>query len=202
MATKQEVRSQRAWARIAGLMYWLVLILDLSGMQLRSPTVSRSLLLAGSVFTIPLALGLYYALRPVQGALAASALSFRLGEAALGILSTVVGFAGVRSRLDRLSLGERLLDLAKWDDRTAFAAFVFTLGSTIFFFLFVKSHYIPRILAWLGLLASVLAFSACLSHLLRPAFHAMTMYSWLPLLLAETSTGLWLLIKSVKAEGA
>jgi hypothetical protein len=35
-------------------------------------------------------------------------------------------------------------------------------------------------------------------HLLRPSFPAMTMYLWIPMLLAETSTGLWLLIKSVK----
>jgi hypothetical protein len=104
MATKQDVRSQRAWARIAGLMYWLVLLVDLSGMQLRSATVSRSLLLAGSIFTIPLALGLYYALRSVQNALALSALGFRLVEAALGILSTLAGFAGVQAGLERLSL--------------------------------------------------------------------------------------------------
>lgn len=179
-------------------MYWFVLVLDLTGMQLHSPAVSRSLILAGSVFTIPLALGLYFALSPVQNVLALSALGFRLVEAVLGIISTLAGFAGVRAELARLTLGGRLLDLARWDDRTAFAAFVFTIGSTIFFYLFVRSAYIPRILAWLGLFASVCAFSACLRSLLQPGFPAMTMYAWLPMLLAETSTGLWLIIKSVK----
>jgi hypothetical protein len=182
-------------------MYLLVLVFDLSGMQLRPATLSRSLMLAGSVFTIPLALGLYYALRPVQRRLALSALGFRLGEAAFGLLSTFAGFAGVQAGLDRLSLGGKLLELARWDHRTAFSACVFTIGSTIFFYLFVKSAYIPWILAWLGLFASVLAFSACLAHLLRPAFPAMTMYAWLPMLLAETSTGSWLLIKSIKTAG-
>ena len=198
MVTKQDVRSQRAWARMAGLMYWLVLVLDLSGMQMHSAVARKSLMLAGSIFTIPLALGLYHALRPVQRALSSSALGFRLAEAALGILSTLTGFAGVQAEISRLSLGEKLLDLARWDGRTAFGAFVFTIGSTIFFSLFVKSAYIPGILAWLGLCASMLAFSACLTHLLRPAFPAMTMYAWLPMLLGETSTGLWLVIKSVK----
>jgi len=41
-----------------------------------------------------------------------------------------VGFAGVRVELARVSLGGELLDLARWDGRTAFAAFVFTIGST------------------------------------------------------------------------
>jgi len=198
MVTKQDVRSQRAWARVAGLMYWLVLVLDLSGMQLHSAVARKSLMLAGSIFTIPLALGLYHALRPVQRVLASSALGFRLAEAALGILSTLTGFAGVQAGISRLSLGEKLLDLARWDVSTAFGAFVFTIGSTIFFYLFVKSASIPGILAWLGLCASMLAFSACLTHLLRPAFPAMTMYAWLPMLLGETSTGLWLVIKSMK----
>jgi hypothetical protein len=199
MAMKHDLRSQRTWARIAGLTYWLVLVVDLGGMQLHSKTASRSLLLTGSVLTIPLALGLYYALRPVQSVLALSALGFRLVEAALGILSTLAGFAAVQTALTPLSLGGNLLDLARWDDRTAFAAFVFTIGSTFFFYLFVKSAYIPRILGWLGLFASVLALSACLTHLLRPAFPAMTMYAWFPMLLAETSTGLWLVVNSVKA---
>ena len=199
MAAKQDVRSQRAWARIAGAMYWLVLVVDLSGMQLRSAPVGRLLMLAGSVFTIPLGLGLYYALRPVQNVLASSALCFRLLEAALGILSTLLAFGGVQAGLAHLKLGGMLVDLARWDNRTAFAAFVFTIGSTIFFYLFVRSGYIPRILAWLGLCASLLAFSACLTHLVRPTFPAMTIFAWFPMLLAETSTGLWLVIKSVKA---
>jgi hypothetical protein len=180
-------------------MYWLVLIVDLSGMQLHSATLSRPLMLAGSLLTIPLALGLYYALRPVQSLLALSGLGFRLVEAVLGILSTLAGFAGVRAGLASMSVGTKLLELARWDDRTAFAAFVFTIGSTIFFYLFVKSAYISRVLGWLGLFASVLALSACLTHLLRPTFPAMTMYAWVPMLVAETSTGLWLIMKSVKA---
>jgi len=129
----------------------------------------------------------------------AVAFSARLVEASLGIISTLTGFAAVGVELMRLRLGRDLLDLARWNGRTTFAAFAFTIGSTIFFYLFVKSAYIPRILSWLGLFASVLAFSACLTHLLRPAFPSMTMYAWLPMLLAETSTGLWLIIKSVRA---
>lgn len=198
MIANPAIRSQRAWARIAGLMYWIVLVADLAGMQLHATAMGRPLMLAGSLFTVPLALGLYHAVRSVQAALARSALLFRLLEAALGSMSTVAGFMVVRTRLADSSLGASLLHIVDWNNTTAFPAFVFTIGSTIFFYLFVKSGYIPRVLAWWGVFASVVAMAACLVHLLRPSFPAMTMYPWIPMLLAETSTGLWLLIKGVK----
>src|SRR5664279_546517 len=177
LAPKHRVRSQRAWARIAGLAYWVVLIVDLTGMQLHAAAASRSLMLAGSLFTVPLALGLYYAVSPVQNVLAATALVFRLMEAALGLVSTMTGFAGVKAELAHSTFGTALLDLVHWDNSTAFAAFVFTMGSTLFFYLFLKSGYIPRVLAWWGLFASMVAMAACLTHLLRPGFPAMTMYA-------------------------
>ena len=188
---------QQRWARVAGLMCWIVLLVDMTGMQLHSP-LGRSLSLAGSLCTVPLALGLYYGLQPVRSGLAASALGFRLLEAGLGATSTLAGYAGLRAGLQGTALGAAFLRLAAWDDATMFAAFVFTIGSTIFFYLFVISAYIPRALAWFGLFASVLAFAACLTHLLRPAYPAMTMYAWTPALLAETSTGLWLLFKPLR----
>lgn len=188
---------QQRWARVAGLMFWVVLILDITATQIHSP-FGRALALAGALCVVPLALGLYYALRPVQPALAATALGFRFLEAALGLASILAGYASVRGSLQATALGRAFLNLAAWDHATVFDAFVFTIGSTIFFYLFVKSGYIPRVLAWLGLFASVLAFAACLTHLLHPAFPAMTMYAWTPALLAETSTGLWLLFKPLR----
>ena len=148
-------RSQRAWARIAGLMYWSVLRADLTGLQLHS-SVGRWLMFAGSLLTVPLAFGLYYALRPAGQALASGGLWFRLLEAALGLLSAATGFAIAESGLIGSSFGRAVLKFVHWNDGTAFGAFVFTIGSTIFY-LFVKSGYIPPVFAWLGLLASVIA---------------------------------------------
>lgn len=186
MPTAHDVRFPRSWARVAGLMYWVVLIVDLTGMQIHSPA-GRSLSLAGSLFTIPLAFGL-----------AASALVCRLFEATLGTISVVAGYASVQAQLSGTNFGNLFFRLAEWDDSTNFAAFVFTIGSTIFFYLFVTSGYIPRMLSWWGLFSSVLALSACVAHLFRPAFPSMTMYAWTPMLLAESSTGLWLFVKSVR----
>jgi len=179
-------------------MFWVVLIDDLTGLQLHSATAGRSLFLAASLFTVPLALGLYYAVKPVGVLLAGCALGFRLLEAALGIVSTAAGFVGIQALLAGSSVGTQLLHLLHWTHARNFDAFVFTIGSTIFFYLFARSRYIPRVLAWWGLFASVVALAACLTHLVQPAFPAMTMYAWIPLLIAETSTGLWLLIKSVR----
>lgn len=201
MAPRDDVEAQRIWARVAGLMYWVVLVVDLTGMQIHSPA-GHSMLLAGSLFTIPLAFGLYYALRPQQPLVAGAALLCRLLEAALGMVSVMAEYAGIQAQVSGTRFGNIFLHLAEWNDSTNFAAFVFTIGSTIFFYLFVKSGYIPRILAWWGLFASLLALSACLAHLLRPAFPSMTMYAWAPMLLAETSTGLWLLLKSVKVKAS
>ena len=63
---------------------WVVLVVDLTGLQLRSPAGSRSLMLAGSSLTVPLALGLHFTVSPVHHALALTALGFRLTEAVLG----------------------------------------------------------------------------------------------------------------------
>ena len=115
MATNDIVRSQRAWARIAGLMYWAVLVVDLTGMQLRSPAGSRSLMLVGSLLTVPLALGLYFTVRPVQYTLAVSALGFRLTEAVLSLISTMAGFADVKAALSHYVSGGALLEIARWD---------------------------------------------------------------------------------------
>ena len=139
-------------------MYWVVLIVDLTGIQLHSPA-GRSLLLAGSLFTIPLAFGLYYAVKPEQSVVAASALVCRFLEATLGLISTVAGYASVLGQLSGTSLGNIFFRIAQWGDSTNFAAFIFTIGSTLFFYLLVTSGYIPRILLWWGLCSSVLACS-------------------------------------------
>ena len=202
MTTHNAVRSQRAWARVAGLMYWVVLVVDLTGMSLHPSNLHSSLMLSGSLFTVFLALGLYYAVRPAQAMLALTALACRLTEAALGVVSCLAGFPSVHPRLADSTFGTALLQLASWGDSTNFAAFIFTVGSTIFFSLFLKARSIPRILAIWGLFASVLAFSACLAHLVSPSFSSMAMWAWIPMLIAETSTGLWLLIRSVKVPQA
>ena len=200
MVAETNVDAQRAWARIAGLMYLVTLIVDITGTQMASPTLSRALAFAGALCVIPLALGLYYTLKPVAPALAAAALGFRLLEASLGAVSTTSGFAAISERLAQTAPGVGVLHVAHWDHTASFSAFVFTIGSTIFFALFVRSRYLPRVLSWWGLFSSVVALAACTTHLVRPSYDAMTIAAWVPMLIGEISTGLWLLIKAVRIE--
>jgi len=179
-------------------MYWVVLLVDLTGMSIHPSNLHSSLMLSGSLFTVLLALGLYYAVKPVHAILALAALACRLVEATLGIVSCNAGFPSLHPRLSDSSLGTAVLHLANWGDSTNFAAFIFAVGSTIFFALFFRARSIPRILSLWGLFASLLAMSACFTHLVSPSFSSMAMWAWIPMLLAETSTGLWLLIKSVR----
>lgn len=189
--------SRRMWARLAGLMYLLVLVVDLTGMQFPRAPLGRSLILAGSLLTVPLALGLYCTLRMFQPNTARLALTCRLIEAATGILGTMAGFRIVWASLAASHLGTAILQFVAWNKATNFGALIFTIGSTLFFFVFLQSASIPRFLSWLGLVASLIAFAACAAHLIRPQFPAMSVAAWIPMLLAEVSTGGWLLIRAV-----
>lgn len=188
-----ELRYRRAWARIAGLMYWLVFLFDFSGMTLRRSPAGHWLSLIGGLLTIPLAYGLYAAVAPVQKTISATAFAFRLFEIALTLISVAFGFATIRAAWP----DSPLLQLAHWDHSTSFSAFVFTIGSTLFFLLFFRSHIIPVAYSALGIFASLVAFAACLVHLVHPAFPAMTMWAWIPMIFAELGTGAWLLFRSV-----
>ncbi len=100
--------SQLAYARFAGLMYFLVLGFDIAGLLIvssigdggnfvetshriiASETLYRLGLccsLVGSLSTILLAIGLYVAVKPVDRNLAMMALLFRVAEAATGAIS-------------------------------------------------------------------------------------------------------------------
>lgn len=190
----RELRYRRAWARIAGLMFWLVFIFDFAGMSLHGSDAAHWLSLTGGLLTIPLAFGLYAAVAPVHRTVARTAFGCRLFEIGLTLISVTAAFPAIRSGWP----GSPLLRLASWGNSTAFGAFAFTIGSTLFFLLFFRSRIIPAVLSVLGIFASILAFGACLAHLVHPQFPAMTMWAWIPLIPGELLTGAWLLIRSVR----
>lgn len=190
----REVAYRRAWARVAGLMYWLVFVFDFSGMQAGDSAAGHWLSLIGGLLTIPLAYGLYAAVAPVQKTVAATALGFRSVEILLTLTSVVASFSAVR----RAWAGSAFLRLAAWNNSTGFPAFVFTIGSTLFFLLFFRSRIIPLALSVLGVFGSLLAFAICLAHLVRPAIPVYAMAAWIPIMLGELLTGAWLLIRSVR----
>lgn len=228
MAERMAENSQRAYARFAGLMYFLVLGFDIAGVLIvssiagngnfvetshrimASETLYRIGLccgLVGSLSTISLALGLYVAVKPVDGNLAMLALLFRLAESAIGAVGTVSAFtvfqvhlaANHASVFDANQLGV-LADLNSGVG-TDVSALFFCVGSTIFFYVFLKSKYIPRMLSAWGIFASIVYAAVWFISLILPQYSATAaVYGSLPILIAELSTGLWLLIKGVNVE--
>jgi Domain of unknown function (DUF4386) len=222
--------TQRAYARMAGLFYLLVLVFDIAGLVItstiaggdgfagaaRNVSVSEGLYriglclaLLGSLSTIPLALGLYAALKPADGNLALMALLFRSAEATIGGVGIVGSFAVLQIYLaaqspDALNAGQ-LQALSVLDPLGAssqVAAIFFSTGSTLFFYVFLRSRYIPRLMAAWGLGASVIYLAAWFLELAAPDTpRLVNLLASVPILIAEVSTGLWLLIAGVRPAG-
>jgi len=227
MINRSAETSQRAYARFAGLMYLLVLVLDVAGALIISSIggngnfveVSRRIVasetlyriglcisLVGSLSTILLAISLYASIKPVEPNLAMTALLFRMVEAAIGGMGIAIAFGVLQIHLDASHVNvfdaNQLSVLAEYVRAsrvgTEVSALFFSMGSTIFFYLFLKSKYIPRILSAWGIFASLVYAAVWLISLILPQYSATAAaYGSAPILIAELSTGLWLLIKSV-----
>lgn len=223
-------RSQRAYARLAGLMYLVVLAFDIAGLVLGSVIagsgtfddraqriiaseglyrVALVCAVVGSLSTISLAVALYVTVRPVDGNLAMMALLFRTGEAAVGAAGIALSFVVLQMSLavrdatafDASQLGA-LASLFAAAPTGEIAAVFFSLGSTIFFYLFLRSTYIPKALSAWGVLASVVFAVAWGGRLIVPEASGLSTYGSLPALVAEVSTAVWLLIKGIKTQPA
>ncbi len=221
-------QSQRAYARFAGFMYLFIIVCFAVGQLIvpsiagngtfgdTSHRIAASELLyriglfsdvVGSLATIPLIVALYVTLRPIDRNLALMAVLFRVIETAADVLWIVAAFvvlqihlaANHANGLDVTQLAG-LADLASGANGVGFAlsAAVSTLGSSIFFYLFFKSKYIPRILSAWGIFGALWFTAVGFVSLILPQFAASAPYGFLPILIAELSTGLWLLIVGIK----
>lgn len=216
------------YARFAGLMYFVVLAFDIAGLVLTmaiagagsfveasqrisgAETLYRFGLccaLLGSIATIPLAGGLYAAVRRADPDLAVMALLFRTAEAAIGGTGIVASFyalqlhlgAGHPGALSASQLGA-LAELSHGISSDV-AALFFSVGSSIFFYLFLRSNLIPRLLSAWGLFAS-LAYAVVwlISLVAPPAAGTAQLVGSLPILIAELSTGFWLLTRGISVQ--
>jgi hypothetical protein len=217
--------TQEAYARFAGLMY-LFTVFDVTGFVIVSrisgggnfidaahriaewETLYRIGLLCGLIGTLStllLAIGLYVALKPVDGNLAMTALLFRVAETTIGGVVVVLTFAtlqinleaGHASVLDAKQLGA-LADLVARTSAvgTNISVVFFAVGSTIFFYLFLRSGYIPRSLAYWGMIGSLVCLAAFIVNLLLPqSSEPLLGIGSLPIGIAEPVVGLWLLVR-------
>jgi len=223
-------RTQRRYARIAGFVYLWLIITDVAGVitishivgsgtfaetakrvlaseHLYGVALSSELIEALSI--VLLAFALYVTLKPVDKLLAQIALYWKLGESFISGVMMIFGFLTLRLYSSPQSFGalgaEQSQALVGLTDDAASVAFniqaiFFSIGSMLFFYLFFKSRYIPRILSAFGVFASVIVTIICFGSLIFPEYAATLQYGWVPLAIAELITGFWLMIFAVKTQ--
>jgi len=219
--------AQNKYARIAGLIYLPVIAVFVTGLFLRSGIeksgnfidsshriassvhvyrIGVSVQLTTMLLALWLAISLYVALRPANRNLALAALSFRLSEVVLGATWIVLQFlsssvhvaadhAGMFS-MGQLSELSELISQASANSLNVSAIFM-GIGSAIFFYLFLRSGYIPRVLSGLGIFASLLVIAACFAKLILPEYTSTLDLAFIPTGLSEVITGLWLMVKGL-----
>jgi hypothetical protein len=166
-----------------------------------------------SAGNVVLVTALYALLKPVSQGLALLAAFWRLAECAIlgaiTLASVVVSL--LLSGADYLQAfgadqlqALAILSIGAHGAGFRIAGIFFGLGSTVFSYLLFKSKYVPRTLAAWGMFASLLVLAFMVSFILFPPFLA-TARLWtsnLVVIVFEVTTGLWLLVKGVRAPGA
>ena len=170
--------------------------------------IAFELVMSASV--VVLALCLYVILRPVNRNLALLALCWRLAEAILLAVTVLISFIVLQI------LGEQAY-LAAFETKQLQAlvgvflgvrttgvdiVILFTgLGSIVFFYLFFKSRYIPRVLAAWGILTYMLIILYSLAKIVSPGnLTEFDMIVYGPGALFELIIGLWLLFRGVNIQ--
>jgi hypothetical protein len=170
--------SRTTAARVAGFTFLFYIVIGLSSMAgaFHGPAAQFASY-AQNASAVILGLSLFLVTRVEWPVVAMIGMAFRIAEGARG---PVLGAAGI-------SLSHPALV-----DATLFA-----VGSTCFCWLLLRGRMIPRVLAWLGLVASLILVVGLPLQLadLLPAPLAAAM--WMPMLAFEIPTGAWLLAKGV-----
>jgi hypothetical protein len=213
MQADNSEKALQARARLAGFLFLAVnalyVVSFLASMagpeEIRRPAIAFQTI--ASAATIAMAWSFYEFLKPAGHGLALLALVFRVAEAALFGVTAIFSLLLVSSATVGASppqLGESALVLAR---SVRFASgnvgqVYFCAGSAIFFYLLLKSRFIPRAISGLGLVATIVSLASALLFIGAPAFARYLAFSGAFLLLAETVTGLWLLIVGARSPHA
>ena len=161
---------------------------------------------------ILLTVGCYVILRPVDRGLAMLGAFWRLTENAVLVVATFPSFAVLEllSRAhyfqtfepDRLQ-ALAMLSIDVHDDGYQVGLIFAGLGTAVFSYLFFKSHYIPRVLAGWGVFGSLLTAASTFAFVVFPKLSdVLEPWCYVPLLIFELGTALWLLIKGLRTLGA
>ena len=212
------VRTQRRYARLAGFLFLWLIVTGLTSMMVTdriagsgnfaeiakriaaSERLYRLALCTGLIETLSallLGFALYATLRPVDKLLAQLGMYWRMAESLIGTVGMISSFAALRAYTSSqpAERAESILELTHsvgWGTYNI-SALCFSIGSAIFFCLFLKSKYIPAWLSGFGVFASVVVTLICFGTLIFPEYRATFNYGWIPMAIAEVVTGFWLM---------
>jgi uncharacterized membrane protein (GlpM family) len=220
--------SQRRAARVIGFTYLLAMASAIVGFYIRghltvagnAAETAHNIMASERLFRVGIAsdvvtfvtdivliTALYVVLKPVNRNLALLATFWRLMETAVLLVVTLNGFEVLRflSGADYLGAFEadRLQALARLS-LVAYGTgynvgFVFLgLGSAVFCYLWLRSDYIPRALAALGLLASLVMATCNFAFIVLPSLEKTIGPGYMaPMGIFEVTMGFWLLLKGL-----
>lgn len=166
-------------ARVAGFTFLFYIVVGISSMAgaFRGPAAELATY-AQNASAVFLALTLFVVTRVEQPVVAALGMVFRVAEGAR--LGSTLGLTGITL-----------------SQPTLVGATLFAIGSTFFCWLLLRGHMLPRALAWIGVVASVILVVGLPLQLGGLLGAPLTMLMWMPMLAFEVPGGLWLLVKGV-----
>jgi hypothetical protein len=151
----------------------------------------------------------YVLLRPVNRHLALLGAFFRLSELAvlciatvnsLVVLSLLSGAAYLKA-FDVNQLHSLVMLAYNTQGQGMMVGFILLgLGSAVFAYLLLRSRYVPKAFAVLGVFSSLLLALGSLAIIVFPGFGVIGMSYMMPMGLYEVGLGFWLLIKGIKAQ--
>jgi Domain of unknown function (DUF4386) len=228
---KAEVnQAQRTYARLAGILFLGAIIIAIGGGVILSKIagdgtfaetaarvaaserlyrVALSSVVIVTLSSTLLAFALYVTLKPVNSLLAQLGMIFSLGDSFLALTVRMCSFVRLHLYISARGVGagsnieEPLSDLIRTIAGTTenIGGISFGIGSCLFFYLFFKSRYIPRLISALGLVASVIWTGLYFVSLVFPEHRSLFQYiCFPPMALAEVVTGFYLMLFAVRTE--
>jgi len=224
-------KTQRTYARLAGCLFLGVILIafgsgfiqsQIAGSGTFLETAGRiaasehsyraalTMAVIASLGSALLAFTLYATLKPVASLLAQLAMIFNVGDSFLALIVRMCSFVRLHLYTSALTTGAGTIPAQTLSDLIGSIARIteniggiaFGIGSLLFFYLFFKSRYIPRILSALGVFASVIWIGLYLASLVFPEKRALFLYiCFAPMALADVITGFYLILFAVKTEG-
>ncbi len=171
-----------------------------NALQIRASIVGEMIAVIGIVMLGAL---LFLTLKKQNGKIALVALGLYLLTAAIIAVSRIAAFALLRISQESVIAGHPIYLQTLGNlfyELQDFGYFLhmlpYTLGATLFYYLFYKSGFLPRVLSLWGLIAAPLAFIGSLFDHLG---YDISMFIFLPNLPFDLGIGIWLIVKGFKS---